>query len=225
MIFLYLVFGAIGLSGALVTIMAMLFGADHDVDVDHDVDFDHGADFDHGSEFGHEGAHLEGKFSLVVISSAVSAYGFTGLFFSALLGEIVSPFSVLPFLGNLTEDAAIAAGSMSGLLSVPVAAVAWYLMAKFYTILKRQESSEVEGMKDALLCNGKVAYIPLSPGARGKVTVILGTGKTITLNAVLADGVDLELGVGESITVEDVLGDYVVVSPAKGISTMLEGGS
>lgn len=41
-----LVFAALAIVGAIISIVSMLFGGDHDSDVDHDVD--HGGDGDHG---------------------------------------------------------------------------------------------------------------------------------------------------------------------------------
>lgn len=222
------IFLGAGVGGMLATLISFFAGhggsdVDHDVghDVGHDVaDHDVGhdvADHDVGHDHGvagvdHEASEaLEGKFSLLVISLAVSMYGWAGLGISSLMNVLSVPARFIPGVENATGMIA----AFSGLGAIPFAIVAWYVGAKFYTLLKSQESRPVSSLRHAIGYDGTVQTAALRPGSTSRVSVSLPGGDIVTGFAVLAEGFDCVIPEGEKVRVVDVAGDTAIVEPER----------
>jgi hypothetical protein len=157
----------------------------------------------------HGGGHLDGKFSLTVISLAVSIFGFAGLLVSALIKLLAGPLTVIPGV----EWGIVTIGAFAGLAAVPFAAAAWYVGARFYTLLKRQETPTVSGLRNAVGYEGTVEMAPLSPGSTGKIQINLPNGEVFTGFAQLKEGFTSTIPVGGTIRILEVVGDTAIVKP------------
>ena len=111
------------------------------------------------------------------------------------------------------EWGVVAIGAFAGLAAIPFAAAAWYVGAKFYTLLKRQETPTVSGLRNAIGYEGTVEMASLSAGSTGKIQINLPNGEVITGFAQLADGFDSVIPVGGAIRVIEVIGDTAIVKP------------
>ncbi len=239
MIILMAIYFGIGLAGMVVSLLSLLgdfsghaeadVGVDHGValDADHDFALDAGHDLDHDitlhadagldyqmeldhdADLDHGGGHLDGKFSLTVISLAISIFGFAGLFVSAFIKLVAGLLTVIPGV----EWGVTTIGAFAGLAAIPVAVAAWYVGAKFYTLLKRQETPTVSGLRHAVGYEGTVEMAPLSPGSTGKIQVNLPNGEVFTGFAQLEEGFDSTIPVGGTIRVLEVVGDTAIVKP------------
>lgn len=182
---------------------------DHDISLHADAGVDYQMELDHDADIDHGGGHLDGKFSLTVISLAISIFGFAGLLVSALIKLLAGPLTVIPGV----DWGVTTIGAFAGLAAIPFAAAAWYIGAKFYTLLKRQETPTVSGLRHAIGYEGNVQTAPLKPGSTGKIQVNLPNGEVITGFAQLADGFDSVIPVGGTIRVLEVIGDTAIVKP------------
>jgi hypothetical protein len=229
------IFLGAGVGGMLATIISFFAGhggsdADHDVghdvgdhdvghdvgdhDVGHDVG-DHDVAYDHGGVAGvdHETSEaLEGKFSLLVISLAVSMYGWAGLGISSLINVLSLPARFIPGVENATGIVA----AFSGLGAIPFAILAWYVGAKFYTLLKSQESRPISSLRHAIGYDGTIQTAALRPGSTSRVSISLPGGQIVSGFAVLAEGFDCLIPEGEKVRVIDVVGDTAIVEPERG---------
>lgn len=209
------IFLGAGVGGMLATLISFFAGhggSDVDHDVGHDVG-DHDVGHDHGvAGVDHETSEaLEGKFSLLVISLAISIYGWAGLGISSLMNVLSLPARFIPGVENATGIVA----AFSGLGAIPFAIVAWYVGAKFYTLLKSQESRPISSLRHAIGYDGTVQTAALRPGSTSRVSISLPGGDIVTGFAVLAEGFDCVIPEGEKVRVVDVVGDTAVVEPER----------
>jgi len=181
---------------------------DHEIDHDHEIG-DHETEHDHGNGDQETAGKLAGKFSLTVISLAVSIYGWAGLGITSILKAFILPAQFIPGVENVT--AMIAASS--GIGAVPFGILAWYAGAKFYTFLKGQESRPVSGLIHAIGYDGVIETASLSPSSTSQVSIALPGGHIVKGFAKLAKGINRTIPEGARVRVVEVTGNTAIVEP------------
>lgn len=176
-----------------------LVGLGHGADVDHDGSLD-GAGA--GGDFDHDGGVCEADHSFEHTGEAHADHD--GGFHLLTVRGIVAFLTIFGWVGIALLDM-----GLSAFLALPIAVVAggaaMFLVAVLLKLaLDMQQSGNLD-VHNALGLTGEV-YVPIEPGAKGKVTLVLQERFT-ELDAVC----DQPLKTGQAVRVIDVADDGVLV--------------
>lgn len=175
--------------------LTLLGGNDGDFDADVDVDVD--LDVEVETHAGHMPGIGSGLGEVVL-----------GLFKPRNLTFLLAAFGTTGALLTLAGTNA----SLTLILASGMGAVSWVTSHALFTWLKRSDSS-VDALGDHEL-EGSIGTvtIPISPGTRGRITIVAADRQTY-LTARLEAGIDRPLGVGTEVLIRRTSGGVAEVIP------------